>query len=118
MAEANNHVVMPSAESSSLYDAIRRVNGRLAPKRAQNVKAQAARRPRLKAAGQSRLESPERQSRSAGGPRPDAYEPKNSASVSGRSAQATIVEGNILRLVTDVPVATTVILSAGSGSLG
>ena len=44
--------------SSSLYDAIRQVNVRLAPKRAQNVKAQAARRARLKAAGQSRLRKP------------------------------------------------------------
>lgn len=44
--------------SSSLYDAIREVNARLAPKRAQNVRAQAARRARLKAAGQSRLRKP------------------------------------------------------------
>jgi hypothetical protein len=44
--------------SSSLYDVIRQVNVRLAPKRAQNVKAQAARRARLKAAGQSRLRKP------------------------------------------------------------
>lgn len=44
--------------SSSLYDAIRRVHARLAPKRAQNVRAQAARRARLKAAGQPRLRKP------------------------------------------------------------
>jgi hypothetical protein len=44
--------------SSSLYDAIRRVNARLAPKRAQNVKSQAAHQARLKAAGQSRLRKP------------------------------------------------------------
>lgn len=44
--------------SSSLYDAIRDVNARLAPKRAQNVKAAAARRARLKAAGQSRPGKP------------------------------------------------------------
>jgi hypothetical protein len=44
--------------SSSLYDAIRQAKARLGPKRAQNVKAQAARRARLKAAGQSRLGKP------------------------------------------------------------
>jgi hypothetical protein len=44
--------------SSSLYDAIRQVNTRLAPKRAQNVKSQAAWQARLKAAGQRRLRKP------------------------------------------------------------
>jgi hypothetical protein len=44
--------------SSSLYGAIRQVQTRLAPKRAQNVRAQTARRARQKAAGQSHLRRP------------------------------------------------------------
>ena len=56
--------------SSSLYDAIRQVNVRLAPKRAQNVKSQAARRARLKAAGQSRLPRPRKAVTKRGRPSP------------------------------------------------